>query len=102
MGQEVAISPASMNLGRIDNKPRKFWFEVKNNSNMTLDLATWASCGCTTPKVVPSRVEAGGIAKLHVEFDPTGKSGLQEKGVGVTYVIEGQQKNTGATFIAII
>lgn len=91
-----------MDLGKIDNKPRKFWFEVRNNHHATLDLAAWASCGCTTPIVVPSRVEPGQTAQLRVEFDPTGKSGLQEKGVGVTYVIEGHQKNTGATFVANI
>lgn len=102
MGQEVTISPSIMNLGQIDNKPRKFWFEVKNNTDKELDLSAWASCGCTTPQVIPSRVAPGAISKLKVEFDPTGKSGVQEKGVGITYFIDGQQKNTGATFIAKI
>lgn len=100
---EVSISPTRMDLGTIDGtKPMEFWFEVTNNTPNVLDFTSWASCGCTTPLILPSRVEPQGKAKLKVSFDPTGKSGLQEKMVGVHYFVEGNQKTAGATFIARI
>lgn len=100
---EVTIEPQRMHLGKIDpNKAIDFWFEVSNNTDKVLDFTAWASCGCSTPQVVPSKVEAGGKTKLRVQFNPTGKSGLQEKGVGVHYFVDGHQKAAGATFIATI
>lgn len=100
---QVTITPSRMDLGKIDgNKPMEFWFEVSNNSGQLLDLTTWASCGCTTPLVIPSRVEAGAKAKLKIKFDPIGKLGLQEKQVGVHYFVDGNQHNAAATFIARI
>jgi predicted nucleotidyltransferase len=103
MEQGIVISPSKMDLGKIEpNKERSFWFEVTNNTDQELDLKAWASCGCTTPQIVPSRIQPRGISKLIVKFDPTGKSGLQEKGIGISYFVDGVQKNAGATFIAKI
>lgn len=61
----VSINPVRMDLGQIaGDKEVKFTFEVTNNSSQTLDLHPWATCGCTTPTIVPSRVEAGQRAEL--------------------------------------
>lgn len=103
MTPEVTISPSRMDLGKIDSKePMEFWFEVNNQTDKVLDLKPWAACGCTTPSVLPSRLEAHGSAKLKASFDPTGKHGLQEKGLGVTYFVDGIQKSVSATFLARI
>lgn len=100
---EVSINPTRMDLGIIDGtKPMEFWFEVTNNTPNVLDFTSWASCGCTTPLVLPSRVASGEKAKLKVKFDPTGKNGLQEKMVGVHYFVDGNQRTAGATFVARI
>lgn len=100
---EVTLEPQKMDLGTIDGtKAIDFWFEITNNMDRELDFHPWASCGCTTPVVLPSKVQAGQKAKLKVSFNPTGKSGLQEKGVGVHYFVDGHQKAVGATFVAKI
>lgn len=99
----VSISPIRMDLGQIaGDKQIDFKFEVTNNSDMTLDLIPWASCGCTTPQVVPSRVAPGAVAELRATFNPQGKTGLQEKALGVNYFISGDQRSSGVTFIAKI
>lgn len=100
---EVTISPDRMDLGKIDpNKAIDFWFEVTNHTDKTLDFQSWASCGCTVGTILPSKVEAGAKAKLKASFNPTGKTGLQEKMVGVHYFVDGNKKSAGATFIARI
>lgn len=100
---EVTIEPSRMDLGKIDPiKAIDFWFEVTNHTDKTLDFQTWASCGCTTPQIIPSKVEAGQKAKLKAQFNPTGKTGLQEKMLGVHYFVDGNKKSVGTTFIAMI
>lgn len=101
--KEVTISPERMDLGQIDgDKQRDFWFGVTNNTDHTIDFTAWASCGCTTPAIIPTRIEAGQSGKLIAAFNPIGKSGLQEKAVGVNYTVDGKQKSVSATFIARI
>lgn len=103
MPNELTASPARMDLGKIDpREPKKFWFGVKNNTDEYIDGIPWASCGCTVPQLVPSRVPAQGSARLMVEFDPVGKSGLQEKNVGIKYLIDGKEWSISLTFVAQI
>lgn len=100
---EVVIKPSIMDLGQINpTEQRDLWFELTNNTDQELDFKAWAACGCTVPSIVPSRVAAGASAKLKATFNPVGKTGMQEKTLGVTYMINGNQKGAQVTFRAKI
>lgn len=100
---DIIISPTMMDLGKISgDESKRFWFEVKNITDKDILCKPWASCGCTTPQLLPSIIPSGGYSKLNVEFDPSGKSGLQEKNVGISYDKNGTPFSISVTFRAII
>ena len=50
------------------------------------------SCGCTVPQWPKEPVAKGGKATIHVEFNSTGKMGLQDKTVTISSNAKGGQK----------
>lgn len=99
----VTISPVKIDLGVIpQDQIVDFAFEVTNNSDKEFEFLPWASCGCTLPTISPAKVGPGEKAELKASFNPQGKRGLQEKGVGVNYFVSGDQRSAGATFVAIV
>lgn len=100
---DILISPTLMDLGKIEGtSPKSFWFDVANTTEKDILATPWASCGCTTPQLLPSIIPSGGYSKLKVEFDPTDKSGVQEKNVGIKYEKEGKPFSISVTFRVII
>lgn len=96
---EIIIHPNVMDLGITNTQePRTFEFQIKNTTGQDIALSAGASCGCSLPSVVPTVVPANGKARLVVEFDPMGKSGMQEKNVWVEYRINGERRVQTVTF----
>jgi len=50
------------------------------------------SCGCTVPQWPKEPVAKGGKGSIHVEFNSTGKMGLQDKTVTISSNAKGGQK----------
>ncbi len=54
--------------------------------------AAQGSCGCTVPQWPKEPVAKGGQGTIHVEFNSTGKMGMQDKTVTITSNSKGGQK----------
>lgn len=99
----ILIKPSEVNLGQLSqNEVKEFEVELSNLSEQSLEVTPWASCGCTVPRVDPKVIPSGGTGRLIAKFDTSGKSGLQQKTIGVKYDIGGQTKTTSINFIAKI
>jgi hypothetical protein len=74
------------NLGNLEHgKVYNFEYKITNISDTTLNLIPWASCGCTTPTLDIYKLSPGATATLKAAFDTMGKSGLNDKMVGLWY-----------------
>lgn len=63
---------------------REFDFEFTNTGKNELFIEfAKGSCGCTVPEWPKEGIKPGEKSKIHVKFDSTGKSGMQEKTVTV-------------------
>lgn len=57
-------------------------FRFKNTGQNPLMIAkTDVSCGCTVPTFPPDPIAAGSDGELTVEFNTSGKSGIQQKNI---------------------
>jgi hypothetical protein len=59
-------------------------FRLKNIGNKNLLIArAYGSCGCTVPEYPKDPVKPGDTASIHVTFNSTGKSNMQNKTVTI-------------------
>lgn len=101
MGLE--IKPTHINLGQLNpGQKREFDYTIFNTSSQDIRVLPWAACGCTVPSVVNNIVPANSFTKLKAVFDSTGKSGVQEKTMGINYTESGEAKSISVSFTAKI
>ncbi len=87
-GEEPAFKFETIehNFGQIkEGQIVKHTFKFKNigKSPLVIKDAT-ATCGCTVPKKPQNPIAPGGDGEIEVEFNSSGKSGVQEKDITVT------------------
>jgi hypothetical protein len=92
----LQVLPLSWDFGTIkDDKPVSYIFTIKNDSTETVELtALPAPCDCMVSMPVPSTVESGGEAKLHVLFHPKGRWGSFRWEVSLKTSLAAQPKIT--------
>ena len=68
-------------------------FEFTNTGKEPLIIsAAQGSCGCTVSEWPKEPIAKGGKGKIHVEFNSTGKMGMQDKTVTITSNAKSGQK----------
>lgn len=70
-------------LGTSDKKEHKFNFTNKGTSDLIL-LNVKTTCGCTVAAYDEKPIKPNGTGEIIINYDPTGKEGLQEKNIIVT------------------
>lgn len=84
-----------IDFGKIPkNKSQVRVFKLFNTTDQMIEVSPWSSCGCSYPSIETKKIPPGGESVLRIVFDPTGKTGLQEKMFGVTYPWEDGKNKT--------
>ena len=79
---KIEITPQSFDFGEIKyGEIAEYTFKVKNSGKEVLEIKRVAtSCGCTTAKVSPDKIEPGQTADLLVSYDTGAMSGSHGRG----------------------
>lgn len=87
----VEFASDEFDYGKVDAGEKvTYKFKFKNTGSEALELTNVkASCGCTTPSYSTAPVAPGEEGYIDVEFDTTGKRGIQSKTVTVTGNFDG-------------
>ncbi|GAB4330815.1 MAG: DUF1573 domain-containing protein [Flammeovirgaceae bacterium] len=81
----ISFKETTFDFGTIKQGDKvNFTFEFKNEGKVPLIISdVKPSCGCTTPDWTKSPVAPGESGKIDVEFNSSGKSGIQVKNITV-------------------
>lgn len=83
---KILFEEPEFNFGKIkqgDVVANTFIFKNVGESNLIISNAV-ASCGCTIPEWPKEPIKPGDTGQIKVQFNSTGKSGVQNKTVTVT------------------
>jgi hypothetical protein len=82
---EIIFSEYEHAFGKVTEGEKVAWvfsFENKGTEDLVIKSAI-TTCGCTVPEYDTKPVSPGGKGTLKVEFDTTGRSGMQTKTITV-------------------
>jgi hypothetical protein len=82
---EITFTEYEHNFGKVADGVKvghKFTFENKGTGNLIIASVT-TSCGCTVPKYDNEPIPPGGKGALEIEFDTSGRKGMQTKTINV-------------------
>ncbi len=70
-------------LGQNDKRKHTFSFTNPSNHNLYI-MNVNTSCGCTVASYSEEKIAPGASGEININYDPKGRSGLQEKKIIVT------------------
>lgn len=82
---KIVFDEPEYNFGKIkqgDVVPHTFTFKNTGENDLIISNAT-ASCGCTIPEWPKEPIKPGASGEIKVQFNSTGKSGVQNKVISV-------------------
>ena len=87
----VSFAKEEYDYGKVNSGEKvTYKFKFTNTGSEPLELTNVkASCGCTTPSYSTAPVAPGEEGYIDVEFDTTGKRGIQSKTITVTGNFDG-------------
>lgn len=91
---DMKFTVEEYNFGTIkqgDHVTYDFTFENTGKEPLIISSAQ-GSCGCTVPQWPKEPITKGGKATIHVEFNSTGKMGMQDKTVTISSNAKSGQK----------
>ncbi|MFM8433188.1 MAG: DUF1573 domain-containing protein [Bacteroidota bacterium] len=91
---ELKFEVEEYNFGTIKQGDKVTYdFSFTNNGKEPLIITSaQGSCGCTVPEWPKEPVAKGAKGSIHVEFNSTGKMGMQDKTVTISYNSKTGQK----------
>lgn len=83
---KITFEETEYNFGKIrqgDVVPHTFVFKNDGENDLIISNAS-ASCGCTIPEWPKEPIKPGKTGEIKVQFNSTGKSGIQNKVIAIT------------------
>lgn len=71
----------------VEGRTYTFDYAVTNTADHDITVVPWAACGCTTPVLPSNIIKAGETMIVKAEFDTLGKVGVNDKSLGLFYMI---------------
>lgn len=83
----ITLSVDTLDFGSIDPRdfPPVLSFQLQNTGRRPITLTQiQADCGCTAAVADQMTLDPGAFSTIEVQFDPIGKSGVQEKSIFIS------------------